>query len=156
MLNKMDLEMKIKKIMKGSPLVVDPNESLADVSKKMAKHDKDVVVVKDGELVKGLVTATDIFYAMKSYVLGKNMLETIPMEIRDIKVSELMKGPMAIEFMEACGLTGTNMCIVLGEEDTVADAMRVMAIGGVDHILIINKEGIAGTLSDNDLLKSFK
>ncbi|MFW6108858.1 MAG: CBS domain-containing protein, partial [archaeon] len=57
----MDLEMKVKKIMKGSPIVVDPNESLADVSKKMAKHDKDVVVVKDGELVTGLVTATDIF-----------------------------------------------------------------------------------------------
>jgi predicted transcriptional regulator len=58
--------------------------------------------------------------------------------------------------MEACGLTGTNMCIVLGEEDTVADAMRVMAIGGVDHILIIGDDGISGTLSDNDLLKAFQ
>ena len=84
------------------------------------------------------------------------MLESIPMEIRDIEISELMKAPMAIEFMEACGLTGTNMCIMLGEEDTVADAMRVMAISGVDHILIIGEDGIAGTLSDNDLLKAFK
>ena len=110
----MDLEMKIKKIMKKDPIIIEPNETLAEVSKKMAAKEKDVVVVREGELVKGLVTASDIYYAMKSYVLGKNLLESIPMEIRDIEISELMKAPMAIEFMEACGLTGTNMCIVLG------------------------------------------
>ncbi|MCW4011474.1 MAG: CBS domain-containing protein [Candidatus Bathyarchaeota archaeon] len=152
----MNLDMKVKTIMKKEPLIVQPNETLADVSKRMAKANKDVVVVKEDEIVKGLVTASDIYYAMKSYVLGKNMLESIPMEIRDIKIGELMKAPMAIEFMEACGLTGTNMCIVLGEEDSVADAMRVMAIGGVDHILIIGDDGVSGTLSDNDLLKAFK
>lgn len=151
----MNLDMKIKTIMKKNPIIVSPNDNLANVSKKMAKADKDVVVVREGELVKGLVTASDIYYAMKSYVLGKNMLESIPMEVRDIKVGELMKAPMAIEFMEACGLTGTNMCIVLSEDDNVADAMRVMAIGGVDHILIVGDDGIAGTLSDNDLLKAF-
>ena len=148
--------MQIKEIMNRKPLIVSPTESLATVSKKMAKDEKDVVVVREGELVKGLVTASDIYYAMKSYVLGKNMLESIPMEVRDIKIGELMKAPMAHEFMEACGLTGTNMCIVLGEEDTVADAMRVMAIGGVDHILIIGDDGVSGTLSDNDLLKAFQ
>ena len=152
----MNLDMKIQKIMKKDPIIVEPTETLADVSKKMAAKEKEVVVVKEGELVKGLVTASDIYYAMKSYVLGKNLLESIPMEIRDIEISELMKAPMAIEFMEACGLTGTNMCIVLGEDDTVADAMRVMAISGVDHILIVSEDGIAGTLSDNDLLKAFK
>ena len=152
----MNLDMKVKNVMKKDPIIVDPNDSLADVSKKMAKKGKDVVVVQSDGVVKGLVTASDIYYAMKSYVLGKNMLESIPMEIRDVKIGELMKAPMAIEFMEACGLTGANMCIVLGEDDTVANAMRVMAIGGVDHILIIGDDGIAGTLSDNDLLKVFQ
>ncbi len=151
----MNLDMQVKEIMKKKPLIVSPKETLADVSKKMAKNNKDVVVVRENNVVKGLVTASDIYYAMKSYVLGKNMLESIPMEVRDIKIGELMKAPMAIEFMEACGLTGTNMCIVLGEEDTVANAIRVMAIGGVDHILIVGDDGIAGTLSDNDLLKAF-
>lgn len=78
------------------------------------------------------------------------------MEIRDVKISELMKAPQAIEFMEACGLTGTNVCIVLGEEDTAADAIRVMAMSGVDHILIVGDSGVSGTLSDNDLIKVFK
>ena len=152
----MNLEMKIKGLMKPDPLVVAPDNTLADVSKKMAKKGKDVVVVEEDGLVKGLVTAGDIYFAMKSYVIGKNMLEEIPMEIRDVKISELMKAPHAMEFMEACGLTGTNMCIVLGEEDKAADAIRVMAMAGVDHILIIGDNGVSGTLSDNDLLKVFK
>lgn len=151
----MDLEMKIKNLMK-KPLKVNPSENLASVSKKMAANGKDVVVVMEDDEVKGLVTAADIFFAMKSYVLGKNMLESIPLEIREMQIGELMKTPNAMEFMQACGFTGTNMCIVLGEEDTVADAVRVMAIGGVDHILIVGEEGVSGTLSDNDLLNAFK
>ena len=151
----MNLEMKIKELMKPDPLMVSPDESLADVSRKMAKKGKDVVVVEDDGLVKGLVTAGDIYFAMKSYVIGRNMMEDIPMEVRDVRISELMKAPHAMEFMEACGLTGTNMCIVLGEEDKAADAMRVMAMSGVDHILIIGDSGVSGTLSDNDLIKVF-
>lgn len=152
----MDLGIKLKRVMNKNPVLVNPGESLTDVSKKMATKGKDVVVVMEGEIVKGLVTASDIFFAMRSYVLGKNMLESIPIELRDMKIGELMQTPKAVEFMEACGLTGTNMCIVLGEEDNVADAIRVMAIAGVDHILIIGDDGVSGTLSDNDLLKAFK
>lgn len=152
----MNLEMKIKDLMKSNPLKVSSEESLASVSKKMAKKGKDVVVVEDDGLIKGLVTASDIYFAMRSYVIGKNMMEDIPMEIRDVKIVELMKAPQAIEFMEACGLTGTNMCIVLGEEDKAADAIRVMAMSGVNHILIVGNDGVSGTLSDNDLIKVFK
>jgi len=152
----MSLETKIRELMKKEPLIVDPDDHLAAVSKKMASKGKDVVVVMKDGMVKGLVTAGDIFFAMKSYVLGKNLLESIPVDIRDMRVGELMRAPQAMEFMEACGLTGTNMCIVLGEDDTVANAVRVMAIGGVDHILIVGDKGVVGTLSANDLLKAFK
>ena len=150
----MKLEMKIKDLMKKDPLVVNPSEDLAAVSKKMVDKGKDVVVVMDEGVVRGLVTAEDIYFAMKSYVLGKNMFEEVPMEVRDMKVAELMRKPSAMEFMEACGLTGTNMCIVLGEDDKAVDAIRVMAISGVDHILIIGDNGIAGTLSEADLIKA--
>lgn len=150
----MILEMKIKDLMKKNPLVVNPSEDLATVSKKMVDKGKDVVVVMDEGVVRGLVTAEDIFFAMKSYVLGKNMFEEVPMEVRDMKIAELMRKPSTMQFMEACGLTGTNMCIVLGEDDKAADAIRVMAIGGVDHILIVGDNGIAGTLSEADLIKA--
>jgi CBS domain-containing protein len=152
----LNLEMSIKDLMKREPLVVKPSESLAAVSKKMVEKGRDVVVVMDEGVVRGLVTAEDIFFAMKSYVLGKNMFEEMPMEVRDMKVAELMKAPPAMEFMQACGLTGTNMCIVLGEDDKAADAIRVMAIGGVDHILIVGDEGVIGTLSEADLIKALE
>lgn len=150
----MRLEMKIKDLMEKNPLVVKPSEDLATVSTKMVDKGKDVVVVMDEGVVRGLVTAEDIFFAMKSYVLGKNMFEEVPMEVRDMKIAELMRKPSTMQFMEACGLTGTNMCIVLGEDDKAADAIRVMAIGGVDHILIVGDNGIAGTLSEADLIKA--
>jgi predicted transcriptional regulator len=152
----MDLEMKIRELMKPNPMIIAPDESLGDVSKKMANKGKDIVVVEDDGIVLGLVTASDIYFAMKSYVLGKNMLENIPMEIRNIKINELMKVPQAMKFMEACGLTGFDMCIVLSEDDNAADAIRVMAVSGIDHILIYDENGITGTLSDNDLLKVLK
>ncbi len=150
----MNLEMKIKDLMKKDPLTVKPSENLASVSKKMVEKGKDVVVVMEEDVVRGLVTAEDVFFAMRSYVLGKNMLEEIPMEVRDMRVAELTRAPSAMEFMHACGLTGPNICIVLGEEDKAADAIRVMAIGGVDHILIVGDEGIVGTLSEADLIKA--
>ena len=130
----MDLEIKIKELMKPDPMIIAPDESLADVSKKMAKKGKDIVVIMDDGVVQGLVTASDIYFAMKTYVLGENILENIPMEIRNIKISELMKVPQAMEFMEACGLTGSDRCIVLREDDSAADAIRVMAVSGIDHI----------------------
>lgn len=150
----MNLEMKLKDLMKKDPLVVGPSESLAAVSKKMVEEEKDVIVVMDEGVVRGLVSAEDIFFALRSYVLGKNVFEEMPMEVRDIKVEELMKVPSAYEFMQACGLTGPNMCIVLGEDDKAADAIRVMAIGGVNHILIVGDEGVVGTVGECDLIKA--
>lgn len=49
----MNLEMKIKDLMKENPLVVGPSESLAVVSKKMVDEGKDVVVVMDVDVVRG-------------------------------------------------------------------------------------------------------
>ena len=152
----MDLDRPIKKFMKRDPLIVGPDEDLRSVAAKMAREKKDVVVVRtrEGE-VRGLVTAGDLFDAVRAYVLGKDMLEKIPMNIRGMRVAEIMKGTQAREFMESCGLTGTQVCISLGEDETIANAIRVMAIAGIDHILIVGDEGVVGTLSDNDLVKAF-
>jgi predicted transcriptional regulator len=66
----MNLEMKVKEIMKKGPVVVAPNDSLATVL-KMANKETDLAVVKEGETVKGLVTSNDIYHAMRSYIIGK-------------------------------------------------------------------------------------
>jgi CBS domain-containing protein len=152
----LNLEKPIKNYMKKKPLFVLPTETLGGVAEKMGAEKKDVVIVRDpkGE-VKGIVTSHDLFDAMRTWILGKDTLEQIPRDIRELKVSNIMKGAYTKEFMEACGLTGTNVCISLGEEDTVANAVRVMAVAGIDHIIISGEGGIVGTLSDDDLVKAF-
>jgi CBS domain-containing protein len=152
----MYLEKTIKKFMKKNPLFISPTHSLGDVAKAMGEEKKDIAVVKDkkGE-VQGLVTSHDLFDAMRTWVLQKDMLEQIPNDIRELKVINIMKGAYTKEFMETCGLTGTNVCITLGEDDTIANAIRVMAVTGLDHILISGEGGVVGTLSDVDLVKAF-
>jgi CBS domain-containing protein len=152
----MNLEGQSGEYMKKDPIIVNPQTNLTQVASLMAKNDKDVVVIKDDEgIIRGLVTANDLFQAMVSSVLGKDLLEQIPRDLRDVQVSELMRATKAEEFMEVCGLTGTNVCISLGPEDKVANAIRVMALAGIDHILILGAEGVIGTISDKDLVKVF-
>jgi CBS domain-containing protein len=152
----LNLDISIKKFMKKSPLFVLPTETLGGVAEKMGVEKKDIAVVEDkkGE-VQGIVTSHDLFDAMRTWVLQKEMLEQIPRDIRDLKVTSIMKGVYTKEFMEACGLSGTNVCITLGEDDTIANAVRVMAVAGIDHILISGEGGVVGTLSDDDLVKAF-
>ena len=151
----MNLDKPIKKFMKKNPLFVSPTDSLGEIADSMGKEKKDIAVVRDkkGE-VQGLVTSHDLFDAMRTWILQKDMLEQIPKEVRMLKVSSIMKGAYTKEFMEACGLTGTNVCITLGEDDTLTNAIRVMSVTGLDHILISGEGGVVGTLSDDDLIRA--
>ena len=152
----MDLERKIKEYMKAEPLIVRPKVTLREVASLMAEMGKDVAVVQDSDgIVSGLVTAGDLFGALRNYILGKDLLEQMPPDVRDITVQDVLGGTQTQQFMEACGLTGTELCISLWDEDTIANAIRLMAVGGVDHILILGQDGVVGTLSDNDLIKAF-
>ena len=151
----MNLDKPIKKFMKKNPLFVSPTDSLGDIADSMGKEKKDIAVVRDkkGEVL-GLVTSHDLFDAMRTWILQKDMLEQIPKEVRMLKVNSIMKGAYTKEFMEACGLTGTNVCITLGEDDTLTNAIRVMSVTGLDHILISGESGVVGTLSDDDLIRA--
>ncbi len=151
----MNLDKPIKMFMKKDPLFVSSTDTLGDIADAMGRKMKDIAVVRDREgEVQGLVTSHDLFDAMRTWVLQKDMLEQIPREVREFKVTSIMKGAYTKEFMEACGLKGTNVCITLGEDDTITNAIRVMSVTGLDHILISGEGGVVGTLSDDDLVKA--
>ncbi len=151
----MNLDKPIKKYMKKAPLFISPTHTLGQVAEAMGKEKRDLAVVKDAKgIVQGIVSSHDLFDAMRTWVLQKDTLEQIPSELRELRVANVMKGAYTKEFMEACGLTGTNVCITLGEDDTIANAVRVMAVTGLDHILISGEGGVVGTLSDDDLVKA--
>jgi len=151
-----NLENSIKKLVKKNPLFVTSSTTLGEVAEAMGKQGKDIAVVRDNrDEVLGLVTSHDLFDALRTWVLQKDALEQLPGDIRQLKVRNVMKGTYTKEFMEACGLTGTNVCIALGEDDTIVNAIRVMATTGLDHVLINGEGGVVGTLSDDDLVKAF-
>lgn len=88
----MDLEQPIKKYMKRSPVKVASSASLGEVVDKMAQRGRDVVIVVDGGELKGIVTSHDLFDALKTYVLGKDLLEQTPRDVREMKITSVMKG----------------------------------------------------------------
>lgn len=153
-LDEMDLDKPVKKFMKTNPLMISLDQTLGEVAVSMAKAGRDVAVVVEGSQVMGLVTSHDVFDALKTYVLGTLLHEQTAPDLRGMRVETIVKQKYTKEFMEACGLTGTTTCLTLGEDAPIANAVRVMAFSGIDHILIMGEKGVVGTLSDDDLIKA--
>lgn len=152
----MNLEEKVSKYMRKDLVYVRPESTLGDVASVMSRSGTDVAVVRSkGNEVLGLITASELFDAMRSYVLGKDILENIPVNLRDIRVQELMRNRRATEFMEVCGLSGIRVCLSISDDDTIANAIRVLAMSGISHLLVIGEKGVVGTLCAEDLVKAF-
>ncbi|MDQ1281419.1 MAG: hypothetical protein QG670_2684 [Thermoproteota archaeon] len=152
----MNLEEKISKYMKRTLIYVKSDSTLREVASIMANMRTDVAVVRsDKNDIIGIITAQELFDALRSYVLGKDILENIPLDIRDIQVNTLMRRKQALEFMNVCSLTGAQVCISVDENESVANAVRVLSIAGISHLLVIGEKGVAGTLCAEDLLKAF-
>lgn len=149
------LQETVSKYMSHKLVVVSPESTLAQVAKFMAEKDTDVVVVKSGKEILGILTDSDIFHSMKSYVF-RDILDDLPKDASKVKVQEIMNGTLSKDFMSVCQLTGLKPCLMIGEEDTVENAIKTMGATESHHLLVIGSDGLlAGTLSARDLLKSF-
>jgi CBS domain-containing protein len=135
--------------------VVSPESTLAQVAKFMAEKGTDLVIVKSGNEMLGILTDSDIFHSMKSYVF-RDVLEDLPKDASKIKVEEIMNGTASKDFMSVCQLTGLKPCLMIGEDDTVENAIKTMGATESHHLLVIAADGsLSGTLSAHDLLRSF-
>ncbi len=152
----MNFEEKISKYVNRNVLYAKPEATLGEVASLMAQKGTDVAVVRSNDAqVIGLITAQELFYALRAYVLGKDFLENIKTDLRDIRVKEMMRSVKALDFMDVCSLTGTKVCIGISENETVANAIRVLSMAGITHLLINDKNGVIGTLCAEDLVKAF-
>jgi len=149
------LQETIDKYMKTDLVIVSPASTLAQAAKGMAEKDTDIAVVKSGKDIMGVITDSDIFHSMKSYVF-KDVLENLPKDVSKVKVEEIMQGTLSKEFMSVCQLTGLKPCLMLGEDETIEVAIKTMGASEAHHLLVIGSDGsLTGTLSAHDLLKSF-
>jgi predicted transcriptional regulator len=152
----MNFEERISRYVNKDIVYVKSGATLREVASIMAGSETDVAVVRsDKNEVIGLITAQELFDALKSYVLGKDILENTQVDLRDIRVNELMMSIRALDFMNVCSLTGTRVCISLNEDETIANAVRVLSIAGISHLLVIGESGVSGTLCAEDLIKAF-
>lgn len=116
---------------------VDGNTSLREAIIRMAARDFDAVLVREKGEVAGIITDTDI---LNHIAAGKDLDKV-----------------KAREFMSKCELKGTSPCSQLSEDETVANAIKVMAGEGKHHVIVRDAEGNAiGVLSSRGLIKALK
>lgn len=153
----MKFDAKVKEYMKKEVVYVDADMRLADVVHKLKISQTGIAVVKSGESITGVITSSDIFSALVQGVFSdivKDVLITKD-NIDDLKAGTMMRGPATVEFMTSCELGGTNPCIQIHEEKTIEDAIKLMEISRIHHLLVIGDKGqIVGTISSNDTLKA--
>jgi CBS domain-containing protein len=127
--------MNVKKLMRTDIPSVEVVATFYDAKEKMIEEDTSVVVVKADEKIVGMVTETDIF---SHAVAGKGL-----------------KALMVEEHMSMCEFGGLNPCLQVFENSSVDDAMKIMAISGVHHLLVWGEGGeLNGVISSKDILKT--
>jgi len=141
----------IKQHMKKDIVYTTEDERLADVIFKMSNAETDIAVVKFKDDIVGVITETDVYFA-----LVKEVFAEISRVIEDIHVIDIMRGPHAKMVMASCDSLGVHPCINTFEDDTLDNAIRIMQRSGLHHLLVLDKKNkLVGTLSSHDIIKSF-
>ena len=141
----------IKQHMNRDIVYTTEDDRLADVIFKMSNVETDIAVVKSNNTIVGVITESDIYFA-----LVKEVFSEVTRVIKDIHVIDIMRGPRAKEVMASCETHGWHPCIDTFEDDTMENAIRIMQRSGLHHLLVLDKKNkLVGTLSSHDIIKSF-
>ncbi|MEM2944578.1 MAG: CBS domain-containing protein [Methanomassiliicoccales archaeon] len=133
----MNVTARVRDYVNRNPPVVDYGATLRDVVKLMVESHQTGVVVKEEEMVLGVITSTDVTRVI-----------TQGRDPSSIKVRE---------FMTACTLVGQNPCIQIHEDGYVIDALRLMLVAGVSRVLVVDSKGdFVGTISFLDALRAYE
>jgi CBS domain-containing protein len=153
----MEFNDKIKNHMRTNIVYTTEEDRLADVVFKMSQAETDMAIVKSKNDIVGVITETDIYFALVKDVLPEpSKKPKTPENINNMKVIDIMRGPPAKKVMSSCESTGCYPCIEAYEDDTIEDAIRIMEKSDRHHLLVRNKKNkLVGTISSSDIIKSF-
>lgn len=133
----MHAKARVRDYVDRNPPTVDYGATLEDVLRLMLKTRKAGIVVREGGEILGTISAAD---TMRIIVEDRD-----PSKVR-VK-----------EFMSACTLVGKNPCVQIHEDGFVVDAIRLMLIGSVTRVLVIDSKGdFVGTISFLDALRAWE
>lgn len=104
---------------------ISPDETLGSAIKEMAQNNASALVVRDGKILLGLVTITDVMHSLVHH-----------QDLQDTKIGS---------FMTRCELISAeatkNACAQLDEDQDVLSALKVMHQAGVNHLLVSGTDG---------------
>ena len=147
----MEFKAKIKQFMNQNIVYTTEDERLADVLFRMSDAKTDIAVVRFKDTIVGVITETDIFYA-----LVKQVFSEISRPIGEIAVIDMMRGPTTTQVMASCETQGWHPCVDTFEDDTIENTIRIMQRSGLHHLLVLDKKNkLVGTLSAHDIITSF-
>jgi CBS domain-containing protein len=153
----MEFTDKIKNYMNSTIVFTTESERLADVIFKMSQAKTDMAVVKSNDTLRGIITESDIYYALVHEMFSKEMKKVERnKDIENLTIIDLMRGPPAEKVMASCETLGWHPCVDVFEDDPLENAIIVLQRSGVHHLLVLNnKNEIVGTLSAGDIIKGF-
>jgi len=121
----------VKELMVCNPIVIDPESTVRKAIEMMETHGVGSVIVVEKFTRKPL-----------NIITHKDVISAIYHSMLDSPISEL------IELLEKKEL------ITIREEDTVIDAIRIFEEKGIEHLPVINAEGVlVGIITGTDILK---
>lgn len=114
------------------------DDSLGDAINAMAKNNASALVVREGGILVGLVTITDVMHSLVHH-----------QDLQDTKISS---------FMTKCELISAkatkNACAQLDENQDVLSALKVMHQAGVNHLVVARSEGDpVGVVSSLEIIR---
>ncbi len=132
----MGLDMAISSAVKWDAPTIELADSLRSAIKKMIANNTSVLVVKSSDEIIGVVTNMDL--------------------IRCLARGDDFDNVTVANFMSCCGIITTRKittaCIQLDETKSVQDAIGLMDLAGVHHLLVAGAQGV-GIISIQDLLR---
>ena len=127
MLEKADLQVPVMEVMSRNLVTVQPKETV-DLASKLMK-DRDIgslIVVKDGKPV-GIVTEKDIV----AKVVAEDAKPSAVM------VKQIMSSPVK----------------TIHPHESIEDAARLMAKNRIRRLVVLEKDGLLGIVTENDIIK---
>ena len=114
------------------------DDSLGDAINAMAKNNASALVVREGGILIGLVTITDVMHSLVHHH-----------DLQDTKISS---------FMTKCELISAeatkNACAQLDEDQDVLSALKVMHQAGINHLVVSRAEGDpVGVVSSLEIIR---
>ena len=124
------LDIPVERIMSNNPVIVEPGDGLAEVTKKFCFHNFGALpVVSEDGIVQGIVTLRDL--------VGLMGISSAPLGVR---VSEIMN---------------TNI-ITISPQSSLSDAIRLMSEKRIRRLPIVSKGILSGVLTNKDILRQIE